>query len=314
MSAARRNKGWYEACTKHMISAPIGLPRKWTLEKCKESSSNHTNVTDWKSADYAAYAAAKRYNWLPAVTSHFTPIGNHFSRLVYICRIRNSKLVYVGLTANFKKRVSSHLASKRFSKIASEHGTNSIRFFRLTENINADRAAKLESLLIEKYRVRGFTLLNRKKGGGLGGGPSKWTYETVKIDASRYEHIGEWSIKSHAAYTTALQNDWLNKLIEQGVIKRLINEKDFWTLSRIKKTAFNSNSRKEWRTKYRVAYDKAIELGIHNDEDLTSHFESSFKYKDHDEKIIDEIAKYETLKAFREGAPGLYSTLKNKSV
>lgn len=314
VSAARRNNGWYEECTKHMISALIGAPRKWTPEKCKESSSHHTNVTDWKSEDYAAYAAAKRYNWLSAVTTHFKPIGNHYSRLLYICRIRNTKLVYVGLSANFKKRVSSHRASKRFSEIAAEHGDNSIRFFKLTDNINADKAAKLESLLIEKYRARGFTLLNRKKGGGLGGSPSKWTYETVKIDAGLYEHIGEWSMKSHAAYTTALQNDWLNKLIEQGVIKRLNNEKGFWTLCRIKETAINSNSRKEWRTNYPVAYDKAVELDIHNDESLTSHFESSFKYKDRDEKIRDEIAKYETLKAFREGAPSLYSTLKKQKL
>ena len=61
VSAARRQKGWFKQCTKHMKPAKKGTPKKWTKKKCQKSAENHTNVSDWKAHDYAAYQAAKRY-------------------------------------------------------------------------------------------------------------------------------------------------------------------------------------------------------------------------------------------------------------
>ena len=309
VSAARRQKGWYQQCTEHMKPAKIGSPKKWTKNKCRKSAENHTNVNDWKAHDNAAYTAAKRYKWLKDCTKHFKPLGNQYKRLVYVCRIKKTDLVYVGITVNFQKRKSTHLASKRFMKIAEEHGFSSIRFFQLTQRIDADEAARLENSLIEKYKLRNFEVLNLKVGGGLGASASKWTYQAVKSDAENHEHLGEWSIKSHAAYTAALNAGWIERLILEGAMERLINEKGYWTIERIKQTALISKSRKQWRKLYRVPYDKAVELGIHNDAEITAHFSSSYKYKDQDEKIKAEVAQYDTYKEFREGSNSLYRSL-----
>lgn len=313
VSAAYRH-GWFKKCTAHMKPAKKGTQRKHALETCRKSAKPYTNVTEWKEADAASYTAAKRYGWLSEVTKHFLPLGNQYRRLIYICRVRGTNLVYVGLTINFQKRISSHLTSLRFIDLIDLYGEKSIRFFKITNLINADSAAQFEDLLIQKYKSRGFKLLNRKGGGGLGASPHKWTYEVTRLDAARYETVGEWSIKSHAAYTAALEKDWINKFVSEGTIKRLKNEDGFWTLERIKQTALNSKTRKEWRTNYSVAYDKAVELGIHEDPELVSHFESSFKYKGQDNKIRAEIANYSTLKEFREGSPSLYSTLKKNKL
>lgn len=309
VSAARRQKGWYQRCTEHMKPAKKGTPKKWTKKKCQKSAENHTNVSDWKAHDYAAYTAAKRYGWLKDCTKHFKPLGNQYKRLVYVCRVKKTDLVYVGITVNFQKRISTHLASERFVKIAEEHGSSSIRFFQLTQRIDADEAARLENSLIEKYKLRNFEVLNLKVGGGLGASASKWTYQAVKSDAENHEHLGEWSIKSHAAYTAALKAGWIDRLILEGATKRLKNEDGYWTVERIKQTAMASKSRKQWRTLYRVAYDKAVELGIHNDPEITAHFSSSYKYKDQDEKIKAEVAQYDTYKEFREGSNSLYRSL-----
>ena len=309
VSAARRQKGWYRQCTKHMKPAKKGASKKWTKKKCQKSAENHTNVNDWKAHDYAAYTAAKRYGWLKDCTKHFKPLGNQYKRIVYVCRVKKTDLVYVGITVNFQKRKSTHLASERFVKIAEEHGSCSIRFFQLTQRIDADEAARLENSLIEKYKLRNFEVLNLKVGGGLGASASKWTYQAVKSDAENHKHLGEWSIKSHAAYTAALKAGWIDRLILEGATKRLKNEDGYWTVERIKQTALVSKSRKDWRTLYRVAYDKAVELGIHNDPEITDHFTSSYKYKDQDEKIEAEVAKYDTYKEFREGSNSLYRSL-----
>ena len=309
VSAAGRHK-WYTECTEHMKPAKIGTPRKWTLEKCRYSAQSFTNVTEWSGFDAAAYTAAKRYGWLEEVTKHFKPLGNTFRRLVYICRIRGTKYVYIGLTINFKKRKYVHMQSVRFTELVRNFGKNSVRFFKVTDFIDAEKAALIENSLIKKYRTRGFVLLNRKRGGGLGASATKWTYENVEIDAMQYSYVGEWSLKSHAAYTMALEKGWLDQLVEKGIIKRKVQKKGYWTKRRIIKTAKSCTSRKEWSFKYRVAYDAAVALGLHNDLDVVGHFESPFKWLGRDDAIKAEIKKYKTLKEFREGSSSLYSALK----
>jgi predicted GIY-YIG superfamily endonuclease len=308
--AAARRHGWYLQCTEHMKSANKGTRRKWTLEKCILSAKNFTNVTAWKEFDYAGYAAAKRYGWLDEATEHFEPLGNKIRRLVYIFRIRGTKNVYVGLTTNFKKRRYEHLKSDRLVKLVHDFGKHSVRFFKVTSLIDAGLAANIEDDLIKKYETRGFTLLNRKRGGGLGASPTRWTYENVKIDAMQYSYVGEWSLLSHAAYTMALEKDWLDQLLDEGVIARKVNKKGHWTKNKIIEIAKCCTSRKEWRTKYRVAYDTAVALELHNDQAVVGHFESSFKWLGNDDQIKAEIEKYNTFKEFREGSSGLYTSLK----
>lgn len=293
-----------------MKPAKMGVPRKWTQAKCKKSAQNYSNVTEWKFADAAAYIAAKRYDWLEEVTKHFTPLGNQYRRLVYVCRVRGTLFVYVGLTLNFKKRKLTHLNSDRFINLAKEYGERSIKFFKMTGLIPSDTAALIEKELIRKYETRNFCLLNKKIGGGLGASAQKWTYEAVEEDASNYDYVGEWSLKSHAAYTAALEKNWIDQLVEDEVISRKINKKGFLTKNKIIETAKSSKSRKEWRTNHSWAYVKAAELGLHYDPEVVSHFESSYKYKGQDDRIKYEVEKYSTLKEFREGSSALYTHLK----
>jgi predicted GIY-YIG superfamily endonuclease len=310
MSSAAHRHGWFLQCTEHMKPAKKGAPIKWTKEKCYKSAKNYSNMSEWQAADAGAASAAKRYRWINEVTTHFEQLGNQYRRLLYICRIRRTQLVYVGLTLNFKKRKRTHLASKRFKELIQKHGAQSLKFIKLTNLMDADDAAKLENVLIEKYKTRNFHLLNDKIGGGLGASPHKWTYKAVFKDASNYEYVGEWSLNSHAAYTAALEKNWIDQLVENGAISRKVNKKGFLTKNKIIQTAKSSKSRKEWRTNHRVAYDKAVELGLHKDPSVVEHFKSSFKYKGQDELIRSEVAKYKSLKEFRAALPSLYVSLK----
>jgi len=66
---AANRKGWLEECCSHMK-----LGRKpnnyWTLERCKESSSKFTKVSDWKASESSAYSKARRNGWLEECCSH----------------------------------------------------------------------------------------------------------------------------------------------------------------------------------------------------------------------------------------------------
>jgi len=307
VSAARRHH-WYLECTAHMQQMPHGTPKKWTKEKCATSALNHTNVSEWKNSNYGAYQAAKRYGWLTEITKHFIPLGSLFNRYVYIIRIRNSDLVYVGLTRDLKKRMTEHLTSPRFKKIQAIYGKQCLRVFCSPRLFQASEAAIIEENLIIEFKTRGFTTLNKKRGGGLGASSSKWTFQAVEQDAKNYDFIGTWSIKSHAAYTTALNNNWIKKLIFNGTISRKVKQNGYWTKQRIKNSALKYATKKSWFDNEPKAYSAATRAGLLDNPEITSHFVPTLKWTE--ERLIIEVAKYKTLKSFRIGSPSAYSTIK----
>ena len=309
VSAARRH-GWYTECTLHMQPPSPASKRKWTKEKCGDSALNYTNVSEWKENDVAAYSAAKRYGWLKEITQHFVPLGNKIKRFIYIIRVKNTNMVYVGLTKNIAKRWSVHLTSTRFLEIQKDFGPNCLRLFTCRKLFKAEDAASLEDDWIIKYKSRGFTTLNKKQGGGLGASSSIWNYEAVRKDAKNYDFIGTWSIESHAAYTSALNNGWLEQLVSNGIIARKVKPHGFWTKERIKNSALGHPTRKKWQEEDPKAYSAAAMAGLLNDLEVTQHFVRSLKWTD--ENLRAEVSKYETIKALRAGSPVAYSTLKKQ--
>lgn len=309
VSAARRH-GWFAECTEHMRSATIGAPIKWTKELVIQNASNYANSTEWLENDGGAYAAAKRLGCLSDATRHFEPIGNSHKRLLYVIRVRNTKMVYVGITMNFPKRMGAHLKSIRFKHLMKRFGQNAIRPTRITNFVDAKLAIELEREVIQKYSARGFYLLNQRDGGALGATKALWDFDAVANDAKKYKYVGDWSLKSHAAYTAALHNNWLKILVKQGVIARKFKPKGYWTPKKIIETALQVSSNREWRRKHRVAYDKAVELGINKLDFVTAHFKHPWKYKDNPKNIEKEVSKYASLKQLREQNAGLYSYLK----
>ena len=309
VSAARRH-GWYVECTLHMRPLPQGRQRKWTKRKCSKSASIHTNVSEWKENDYPAYTAAKRYGWLTDVTKHFVPMGNKIKRYVYIIRVRNTRLVYVGLSRNIKKRWAAHLSSTRFLEIQKELGPDCLRLFTCKKLFKAKDAAVLEEKLIREYKSRGFTELNKKKGGGLGASSSIWDYNAVSEDAKNYDFIGIWSTESHAAYTAALNNDWIEQLVSSGIIARQNKPRGFWTKERIKNSALEHTTRKKWQDEDPKAYSAASSAGLLNDPEVVGHFVRAVTWTD--EKLIVEVAKFKSLSELRKGSPSAYQVIKKQ--
>ena len=305
-----RRKGWYLECTSHMHEMPKGRSRIWTKELCAESALNFTNVSEWKESNGAAYTAAKRYGWLKSITKHFKPLGNKIKRFVYIVRVKNTKMVYVGLSRNIAKRWATHLSSNRFIVIQNKYGQNCLRLFTCTKLFKAEDAALIEENWIKRYKAKGFKLLNKKQGGGLGASASIWTYDAVKNDANNYDFVGTWSSESHAAYNVALQNGWLERLVSEGIIDRLINPKGFWTKQRIKASALKYTTRTEWSEGDPKAYSAACMQGFVHDQEIINHFVAHLKWTD--ERLTNEVAKYETLMDFRNKSPSAYSTLKKQ--
>lgn len=55
----------------------------------------------------------------------------------------------------------------------------------------------------------GFKILNKKEGGGFGGGYRKWNYNSCKEEASKYETKTQFMISKRKAYELSKKENWL---------------------------------------------------------------------------------------------------------
>ena len=89
----------------------------------------------------------KYFHDLPVLTSHMERRGN-LKKCLYSIRVKNKKLIYIGLTYNFKKRILTHLNSKRFKDIKKLYGESSIETKQLTDYMDREKAGELEDKII----------------------------------------------------------------------------------------------------------------------------------------------------------------------
>ena len=100
----------------------------WTEERILDSAKKFDQISKWAEAYHSAYSRAGKLGIRDKATAHMIPVGNKKKRCVYIIRVEETNLAYVGLTGNIKRRFRDHLKTKRFAKLASQYGANSITF------------------------------------------------------------------------------------------------------------------------------------------------------------------------------------------
>lgn len=65
--ALKQGQAFYRQCTSHLVTE---RPRRWTFEKCLNSSSHWGTLAEWRYADRKAYQAAWKNDWLEECTAH----------------------------------------------------------------------------------------------------------------------------------------------------------------------------------------------------------------------------------------------------
>jgi predicted GIY-YIG superfamily endonuclease len=150
----------------------------WTQEKCKESALKCESRKIFKEKYPTAYEKSRKNNWLDELCLHMKKnyIDNS-KRIIYAYEFTDN-YVYVGLTCNLKKRLRTHLCDKDSSVYKHIKETNLIPIYKLlTDYISIFEASEQEIYYIEYYKKIGFTMLNKIKGGGLGGYYIKYNKE-----------------------------------------------------------------------------------------------------------------------------------------
>jgi predicted GIY-YIG superfamily endonuclease len=184
---------------------------KWTYDMLKEEALKYNSRSSFRKENYPAYSSSQRKGILDEICSHMKRLGNIYNRFVYTIEFENGS-VYVGLTCDLERRKLQHIKNSS-NKYVSELIYTNIKYKFNTDNIlyDVNEAIKIECLLIEKYRNKGYKVLNISKGGGLGGNVIKWTDENIKEEALKYNNRSSFK-RSSLLYSTACKRGILDEI------------------------------------------------------------------------------------------------------
>jgi predicted GIY-YIG superfamily endonuclease len=264
-------KGWLNDVCSHMIGIykPDGY---WNYENIKEEALMFTNRSDFKNGS-KAYAAAKQNGYLDDVCSHMKLQGGLYKRFVYKASFDDGS-IYIGLTYNLDKRIYDHLTRAKSSVYKHIILTGKRPIFELIGNelLSKEDAVNTECKYIEEYKNLGFNILNKVKGGGLGGSIIIWTLDKVSEEALKFKNRSDFQKKSVSAYCAAHRNGWLDDVCSH--MTSLIKN---WTIINVKEEALKFKNRSGFQKGSNGAYCAAHRNGWLDD--VCSHMVSRSRKK-----------------------------------
>lgn len=179
--SAVRN-GWLEECVEHMT-----FRIRWNYDLTKEAFLKYTNISDLQNGCASAYQWAWKNGFVEEFSSHMVRGGSLEYRYIYKYSFPDGS-IYIGLTCCPEEREIDHLTDTGSSVYKYVEKSKLTPVFEvISDLIPSAEASKLEDVIIEEYKTKGFKLLNKVKGGGLGGDRTKWTFETTKQEALKYK-------------------------------------------------------------------------------------------------------------------------------
>jgi predicted GIY-YIG superfamily endonuclease len=227
----------------------------WTRKRAIDEAKKYPSRSEFLAGASGAYAAASRGGFLEAACAHMEVVGSQYKRAIYAFEFED-KSVYVGLTFNYDVRYREHLTQHK--PVGAKLKKVAATFVRFNKWLGLDRAGKAEARTIERYRRRGWTILNRNKAGGVGSRPEKWSYEEVKKLTKRYKTVKGFKASSPSAYIIAHRSGWWPELSRH--MARAVDHGK-WTLDSVSKEALKYATRKSFAKSSPGAYGRAGKKG-----------------------------------------------------
>ena len=232
---------------------------KWTYESCQSEALKYNTLAEYSEKANVSYCKGLKMGWNNDICSHMKKLGNWKKKCIYAYEFSDNH-VYIGLTYNIEKRNEWRKLKKDDAvTIHIEKTKLKPNILQLTEYISVDDAIILECTYIDDYKLNNWNLLNRIKGGSIGG-KLKWTHEKCKTEALKYNTKTEFKVGNDSAYKSAKRNGWFDE-----ITKHMINKTTRWTFDIIKNEALNYKTRYEFNQKNLAAYTWALRHSILNE-------------------------------------------------
>lgn len=226
----------------------------WTYERCKDVARSCKNRTEFSKKESWAYNTSLNNGWIDEICSHMNDKGNIKKRCIYSYEFRN-KISYIGLTHDVNKRWKKRrLDNNDIVNIHIKKTKELPTIKQLTEYICVNEAIKMEKYFIKLYKSNGWILLNRIKGGSIGGTCIKWTYDVCKEEALKYESLSELRQKNNLCLSAIYKNKW------HDILDNLKKSKcgGYWTYEKCKKESSKYKTRTHFYKGSRGAYAASL--------------------------------------------------------
>ena len=190
---------------------------------------------DFQKGTPSVYNRAFREGWLDDICRHMEVENNWNKRKVYVYTFADG-YAYVGLTDDVKRRKNEHLhkySHKKLSPVLRHHRETGedYKYKELTEWLDAATAAKMEDAYIKKYKTDGWKMLNRMRGGGLGGNIRKQNKaKAIQTIVSRYEYVEDFRNSEPEVYEELCSRKQFSKYCSN--LKPRKKQRGYWTLER----------------------------------------------------------------------------------
>lgn len=188
----------------------------WTYETCYEEAKKYKSRGEF-SKSKSAYTIAWRNGWLDDYVwfkDERIDFENGRIDSVYAYEFVALNAVYVGRTLIKLQRMRDYQHLFKMDAVSSFAKENDIpvpKMKVLETDLTVKDGVFKEGWWVEKYRLDGWTILNKAKTGSIGGlQGKKWTYEKCFELARNCSSKGEFKRKSSSAYTRARIHGWLD--------------------------------------------------------------------------------------------------------
>ena len=291
----------------HLIKVQGRPVSKWTKQAVLTDALLDDSRSAWKLRSPAAYRASRDRGYFEDAVKHMTLMGNKYKRCIYSIEIKGKNKIYIGLSQNFKIRMNVHLKSQRFKKYKGEK----LIMTQLTDYIDREKAAQLEKNLIKQKKGEGYDLLNKDKGGGLGGATLEWTKHKVLDSAKKEKYKVRWKENEPGAYAAARNGGYLKEAVAHMVV---LNPKGKWSE---KKDVLADSKKYKYRHDWQDASVGAYEAAKNNGwfEEAIAHMpkRAPNKYiKWNKNAVLKDAKKYSFKKDWNKKSSGAYGAAKDK--
>lgn len=182
---------------------------RYSEEELAAVAAKYTTYKELIEKDLWAYKAMRNRGLLDKLCGHLKRMGSLTKRKVYVFTF-STGCAYVGLSLNPEKRYLQHIARSKHPTAVYRHikETDATYEFKiLTDWLDVDTAGKAEDNYIKQYAADGWNMLNKDRGGALGGGMSKiYTDKRIREEVAKYEYLRDFRKKSPRLYRFILRN------------------------------------------------------------------------------------------------------------
>jgi len=260
---ASRNDLLDEA-TNHMerLQLPFGY---WNKERCMEEAKKYFFRSDFMRKSGSAYNACLQNNWVDEVCAHMGFPADGYKHCVYAIINNRKNLAYIGITRQiFSKRIKDHKDDRNTTNSKEISQLRDSAFIKLTDYLyDAKDVKDAESEWVEKYKEKGFQILNNTKQLGRTGTDKRiHTDEIILKEAKKYKTRVEFKTKSPRIYDAACSQKLLDIACSH---MRGIAKKNYWTKERCIEFAKTCNDRAEFVKAKNGAYESSSDNGWLNE-------------------------------------------------